>query len=105
MESRFNQPAATASSGFRSITQKQNLPPFNRTNNAPKNEMSGGEVSATTTSNRGINSRRSEQTARKLPKFKARRHFAFLPKEKDRIRRMSMPFHCSRCGKRTSELS
>src|SRR5215211_4757821 len=81
-----SQPAAIASSGLRSITQKQNLPPLNFTKSAARKEMSGGDVSATTTSKRRSVSKRSEHSSRKLPKLKARRHLFFFPNDKDRMR-------------------
>src|SRR5215208_1156772 len=95
-----SQPAATASSGFRSITQKQKLPPFSLTKSAARNEISGGDVSATTTSKRRKVSNRSAHNSRKLPKLKARRHLLFFPNEKEGMRMISMPFHCSRRAKR-----
>src|ERR1051326_5555024 len=85
-----SQPAATASSGLRSITQKQNFPPLSLTNIAARKEISGGEVSAMVTSKRPSVSKRSEQTTRKLPKLKARRQRLFLPNDNDRMRMMSM---------------
>ena len=48
-----SQPAAMASSGLRSITQKTNRPPLSRANSAPSQEMSGGDVIAMTRSKRG----------------------------------------------------
>src|SRR6266542_2361569 len=99
-ESAFNQPAAIASSGLRSITQKKNLPPFRRTNIEPRKEISGGEVKATTTSNRGSSNNLNEQVKRKLAKFVARRHFAFFPSASEGIRMILIPFQFSRRGKR-----
>src|SRR5687767_13013980 len=95
-----SQPAAIASSGLRSITQKQNDPPFNLTNNAAKNEISGGEVSATTTSKRLNNSKRSAQTIAKLPKLNARRQRLIFPRDNEGMRMISMLFQNSRRGKR-----
>src|ERR1043165_233988 len=83
-----SQPAAIASSGLRSITQKQNLPPFSFTNSAARNEIGGGEVSAMVWSKRLSVSRRSEQTNRKLAKLKARRHRPCLPNETDGMRKI-----------------
>src|SRR5215217_5590901 len=93
-------PAAIASSGFRSITQKQKLPPFSFTNSAPRNEISGGEVRAITTSKRRNISKRHEHTSRKLAKFSARRQRLFFPNESDGMRMISMSFQRSRRLKR-----
>src|SRR6185503_4199223 len=87
-----SQPAATASSGFRSITQKMKRPPFKAVKNEPRTEMSGGDVIAITTSKRGKNKRRSAQTTRKLAKVKARRNFDALPRASDGTRIIRMPF-------------
>src|SRR6185369_14378895 len=97
-----SQPAAIASSGLRSITQKQNLPPLSLTKSAARNEISGGEVNAMVKSKRLRVSKRSEQTRRKLPKLKARRHLPFLPNDNDGMRMISIPFHRSRRLKRTA---
>ena len=99
-ERSLSQPAASASSGFRSITQKQNFPPFNLTNNAPRNEISGGDVSATTTSNRRNSNNRSAHTIAKLPKLNARRQRLLLPSDNDGMRMIRMLFQVSRRGKR-----
>jgi hypothetical protein len=40
----FSHPAAIASSGFRSITQKTNREPRRRDTTAPRTEISGGDV-------------------------------------------------------------
>src|SRR6185503_11746303 len=90
-----SQPAAIASSGFRSITQKQKLPPLSFTKNAAKKEIKGGDVSATTTSKRLNVSKRSEHTNRKLPKLKARRQRPFFPSETAGMRMISISFQRS----------
>src|SRR5215510_9096654 len=95
-----SQPAAIASSGLRSITQKQNLPPFSLTKSAARKEISGGEVSAIVKSTRPSVSKRSEQTDRKLPKLKTRRQRPFLPNDNDGMRMISIPFQRSRRLKR-----
>src|SRR5262245_4587488 len=95
-----SQPAAIASSGFRSITQKQKLPPLSFTKRAARNEISGGDVSATTTSNRRNVSKRSEHTSTKLPKFNTRRQRPFFPNESEGMRMMSISFQRSRRLKR-----
>src|SRR5689334_7848945 len=95
-----SQPAAIASSGFRSITQKQNRPPFKRTNSAARNEISGGDVSATTTSNLRSQNKRHAQATAKLPKLIARRQRLPLPSDKDGMRMMRMLFQVSRRGNR-----
>gem|GEM_PF-4886193 len=77
-ESGLSQPAAVASSGFRSITQKIIRPPLIRVNHAPNHEMSGGEVSATTASCRGSTARCNAQASEKLAKFSARLNRDFL---------------------------
>src|SRR5438045_1219594 len=104
-ESSLSHPAAIASSGFRSITQKQKRPPFTATKTAARKEINGGEVSATTTSNRRIMIKRHEQTARKLAKLIALRIFVFFPSANDGMRRMVMLFHTSRRAKRFPGLS
>src|SRR6185295_2822291 len=95
-------PAAIASSGFRSITQKQKRPPFSFTKSAARNEIRGGDVKATTTSKRRNVSKRSAQTNRKLAKFKARRQRLFFPNESDGMRMISIPFQRSRRLKRVA---
>src|SRR6185312_14949137 len=89
-------PAAIASSGFRSITQKQKLPPLSFTKSAPRNEINGGDVRATTTSKRRQVSKRSEHINRKLAKFKARRQRLFFPNESEGMRMISTSFQRSR---------
>src|SRR6185369_447464 len=93
-------PAAIASSGLRSITQKQKLPPLSFTNSAPSNEINGGDVRATTTSKRRRVSKRSAHTKRKLAKFNARRQKLFLPNESEGMRIISTSFQRSRRLKR-----
>ena len=78
-ESALSQPAAIASSGFKSITQKISRPPFSRVNSAARYEIKGGEVSATTTSWRGVKTKRAAQAIMKLVKPSARRQRDFLP--------------------------
>src|SRR5436853_398610 len=46
-EPALSQPAAMASSGFKSITQKISRPPLSRVNIDASHEINGGEVSAT----------------------------------------------------------
>src|SRR6185295_2056016 len=95
-----SQPAAIASSGFKSITQKQKLPPLSFTKSAARNEINGGDVSATTTSNRRRVSRRREHMMMKLPKLITRRQRLFFPSEIDGMRMISMSFQRSRRLKR-----
>src|SRR4029079_12590439 len=95
-EAGSSQPAAIASSGFRSITQKQKLPPLSFTKSAPRTEINGGDVRATTTSKRRKVSKRSEHTKRKLAKFKARRQRLFFPNESEGMRIISTSFQISR---------
>src|SRR5205807_10382736 len=59
-----NQPAAIASSGFRSIIQSASAPPFRRTETAARKEISGGDVIATTESNLDIHNRAKQQLAK-----------------------------------------
>src|SRR6185503_15044239 len=100
-----SQPAATASSGFRSITQKMKRPHFRAVNNDPSTEMSGGDVNAMTTSKRGRNKRRNAHTTRKPAKVKTRRSFDDLPRATDGTRIILTPFQFSRRAKRISGLS
>src|ERR1044072_646112 len=93
-------PAAIASSGLRSITQKQKLPPLSFTKSAPRKEIKGGDVRATTTSKRRKVSKRSEHTNRKLAKFNARRQRLFFPNESEGMRMISTPYQHSRRLKR-----
>ena len=91
-----------ASSGFRSMTQKHKRPPFNFTNIVARNEINGGDVSATTTSN-GLNvSKQRLQERRKLANPSARLHLLFLPSDKEGMRMIVMFFQRSRRGKRVS---
>ena len=80
--------------------KKKNLPPLSCTKSEPRNEINGGEVKATTTSNRRNSTRRAVQLIRKLPKLTARRSFDSFPRAKEEMRIISMPFHVSRRGKR-----
>src|SRR5258705_12571959 len=96
----LSHPAAIASSGLRSITQKQKRPPLSFTKIDARNDINGGEVSATTTSKRCSETNFRLQSVRKLAKFSARRIFVFFPSVKEGIRTILIPFHVSRLEKR-----
>src|SRR5512138_3246839 len=96
-----SQQATIASSGLRSITQKKKRPPLSCTNSAPRNEINGGEVKATTTSTPGMTTRRSEEIVRKLAKVSARRHLVCFPRDSEGTRIIFIPFQDSRARKRT----
>jgi hypothetical protein len=95
-------PAATASSGFRSIIHSTSLAPRNRASSAPRTQSSGGDVSAITMSGLGNVHMRSAQFNRKLAKVTARFHTAVRDSERQPIRRTSTPRHDSRAANRTS---
>src|SRR2546425_2640617 len=75
-ESALSQPAAMASSGFKSITQKIKCPPFMRVNIDASHEISGGEVSTTTASWRRVTARR--QPTRQGEAGKVQHPFPYL---------------------------
>ena len=79
-----------ASSGLRSIAQKINSPPFNIVKIEASQEISGGDVNATTTSCRGNLNMRSPDVNKKLPKFMVRANRRFFPKLNDETRMMSI---------------
>src|ERR1700686_3721572 len=98
----LSQPAASASSGFKSMTQKIIRPPFSRVNSDARQEISGGEVKATTVSCGRVSARRNAQDIEKLAKFSTLRQRLVLPKPIDGKRMISIPRQRSRGGKRSS---
>src|SRR2546427_12705816 len=75
----FSQPAATAASGFRSITQKTIRPPFTRVNTDASHEISGGDVKAITVSCGRVSIKRSTAATEKQAKFSVPRQRLVLP--------------------------
>src|SRR6266481_10085549 len=95
----LSHPAAIASSGFKSSGQNLSSPPLIRMNNDPSHEISGGDVSAITTSWRGMAIKRAAQANRNDAKLSVRCQRCFLPALTDEMRTMSTECHLSRRGK------
>src|SRR5205807_6507337 len=99
-EPALSQPAAMASSGFKSITQKISRPPLSRVNIDASHEINGGEVSATTASWRRLTAKRNAQATEKLAKFNVLLQAFVFPRLIDCRRMILIPCQRSCAEKR-----